>query len=209
MAPMSLKIVGAGLGRTGTHSLKIALEMLLGAPCYHMVEVFQHLEHVPAWQDAADGKPVDWHALLAGYAAAVDWPASAYYKELAEAFPDAVVLLSTRSAESWWESAQATIFAGIGNPAARSRFDPAWFTMVETMMKNRFTPDLSDRDAAIAAFERHNAEVIRTIPPKRLVVWTATDGWEPICDALGLPIPAEPFPRTNTREEFHARHLSQ
>ena len=152
MGPMSLQIVGAGLGRTGTHSLKVALEQLLGAPCYHMVEVFQHPEHVPVWQDAADNKPVDWHQLLAGYSAAVDWPVSAYYKELADAFPGALVLLSTRNPELWWESAHSTIFGVADNPDARAHMDPAWVKMIDTMMQNRFTPDLSDRDSAIAAF---------------------------------------------------------
>ena len=201
---MSLKVVGAGLGRTGTHSLKIALEILLGAPCHHMVEVFAHPEQVPAWQAAAEGKDVDWHGLLANYAAAVDWPSSAYYKELADAFPDALVLLSTRSKESWWKSASSTIFAGISNPQARAKFNPEWLTMVQTMMKNRFVSDLTDAEACMAAFERHNEEVKQTIPANRLLVWTATDGWGPICEALKLPVPDQPFPLTNTTEQFLA-----
>src|SRR4051812_43170520 len=107
---MTLKVVGAGIGRTGTHSLKIALERLLGAPCYHMVEVFERPADVARWQDAADRRPVDWHALMDGFAAAVDWPASACWEDLAEAFPDAVILLSVRdSAEQWWTSASRTI----------------------------------------------------------------------------------------------------
>ena len=108
---MTLRVVGAGLGRTGTHSLKIALEQLLGAPCYHMLEVFGHPEHIAIWQDAVDGKPVDWAALMDGYRAAVDWPEVAFWSDLADTFPDAIVLLSTRSSsDAWWKSADETIF---------------------------------------------------------------------------------------------------
>src|SRR5690348_10458482 len=106
---MSLRVIGAGCGRTGTMSLKLALERLLGAPCYHMVEVFAHPEHVPDWHAAALGNMPDWNALFAGYAAAVDWPASAFWPELSAAFPDALVVLSVRDAQSWWQSAHETI----------------------------------------------------------------------------------------------------
>src|SRR5207244_1907794 len=114
-ANMSLRVVGAGLGRTATYSLKIALERLLGAPCYHMVEVFEHPEHVATWHDAALGRMPDWQEFLAGYAAAVDWPASAFWREMSEAFRDAIILLSTRDPVSWWESAHATIFQAMGH----------------------------------------------------------------------------------------------
>src|SRR5262245_3217336 len=102
---MSLRVVGAGLGRTGTMSLKIALERLLGAPCYHMIEVFQHPEHVAFWHEAALGRMPDWDQLFAGYAAAVDWPSAAFWPELMEAYPDALVVLSVRDTQSWWQSA--------------------------------------------------------------------------------------------------------
>src|SRR4051794_5706615 len=108
---MGLQVVGAGLGRTGTHSLKIAIEQLIGGPCYHMMEVFGRPDDVPIWQDAVDGKPVDWSSFPEGFAAAVDWPAAAFWKELSEANPDAVILLSTRSsADAWYKSASNTIF---------------------------------------------------------------------------------------------------
>src|SRR5437660_377784 len=159
---MPLKVVGAGLGRTGTHSLKLALERLLGEPCYHMAEVFQHQEHVPIWHAAANGNMPDWDALFAGYVAEVDWPASAFYKELSEAYPDAPVLLSFRDSEGWWESAHATIFAGVAHMREKM---PAWYDMIDAMMSNRFTPDLTNREACIAAYEKHNAEVRATIAP--------------------------------------------
>ncbi|HUI26312.1 MAG TPA: sulfotransferase, partial [Candidatus Kryptonia bacterium] len=105
-----MRLIGAGLGRTGTMSLKLALERLLGAPCYHMLEVFGHPDHIAAWHAAADGRMPDWRALLADYAAAVDWPAAAFWPELSAAFPDAVVLLSVRDPQLWWQSASETIF---------------------------------------------------------------------------------------------------
>ena len=201
---MTLRIIGAGFGRTGTHSLKIALARLLGAPCYHMVEVFQHPDHVRLWHDAALDKPVDWDALFDGYAAAVDWPASAYWPELMKHYPDAIVLLSVRDPEAWWKSASDTIFPGISsdNPMVT----PEWLEMIRAMFR-RYQPDgdRPDREAMIAAFRENTARAMREVPKERLLVWEAKDGWEPICKALGVPVPDEPFPLTNTTEEWRAR----
>lgn len=196
---MALRVVGAGLGRTGTMSLKLALERLLGGPCYHMVEVFSHPEHIAAWHAAARGQMPDWHTLFDGYRAAVDWPAASFWPELAAAFPDAVVLLSVRDAESWWQSAHDTIF-----PASQ-RTEGEWRAMFDDLFAARFTPALDDRAQCIAAFERHNAEVRKAVPRSRLVEWRAADGWAPLCAALGVPVPNEPFPRVNTTEEFLRR----
>jgi len=200
---VTLRVIGAGVGRTGTLSLKVALERLLGGPCYHMVEVFAHPDHVAAWHGAALGRMPDWRRVLEGYRAAVDWPASAFWPELMEAFPDALVLLSVRDPESWWRSANGTIFPSI------ERAGGDWRAMVEDMMANRFTPALEDRDACIAAFERHNADVRRRVPAGRLLEWRASDGWAPLCAALGVSVPAEPFPRVNTTEDFKARLATQ
>jgi hypothetical protein len=203
---MSLRVVGAGLGRTGTHSLKVALEQLLGAPCYHMLEVFQHPESVPVWQDAVDGKPVDWYALMQGYAAAVDWPVVAFWRELADAFPDAIVLLSTRSsADAWWKSANETIF----EITRRHGFDDPQLQAQGRMVAGlfeRFTPEWSNADGAAArrAYDEHNANVRATVPATRLVDWQPGDGWEPICRALDVPVPDEPFPHVNTTDDFRA-----
>ena len=201
---MTLRIIGAGFGRTGTASLKMALETLLNAPCYHMIEVFKHPEHVRLWHDAALDKPVNWDALMEGYAAAVDWPASAYWPELMRQYPDALVLLSVRDPESWWASASETIFAGLrpDNPM----LTPEWLAMVHAMFR-RYpgVGDVPDRDTMIAALTENTARALREVPRERLLVWQARDGWEPICRALGVPVPDEAFPRTNTREEWHAR----
>ena len=197
---MALRVVGAGLGRTGTLSLKLALERLLGAPCYHMLEVFQHPEHIAAWHAAARGEPVDWHALFRGYAAAVDWPAGSFWPEVSAAFPDALILLSMRSAESWWLSASQTIF-----PSSAKMAGSPWHAMWTELAQNRFTTRLDDRSAAIAAYERHNADVRARAPEGRLLEWQARDGWEPLCRVLGVAVPGEPFPHANSSEEFIGR----
>ncbi len=200
---MTLQLIGAGIGRTGTHSLKIAVEQLLGGPCYHMMEVFGHPEHVPMWHEAANGTMPDWDALFEGYAAEVDWPASAFWRELSEHYPDAPVLLSTReSADAWWRSADRTIFEvmkGDTPPVGTN----AWMDMVTALFRNTFADPL-DEDACKMAYERHNAEVRATIPADRLIDWKPGDGWEPICAALGVPVPDDPFPHVNSTEDFRA-----
>jgi len=197
---MALRVVGAGLGRTGTNSLKVALERLLGMPCYHMIEVFRNPEHVTVWHAGARGQMPDWDTLFAGFGAAVDWPAAAFWPELSAAFPDALVLLSVREPQSWWQSASETIF-----PTIREQTGTAWHAMVNDLFTARFTMAIDDRATAIATFERHNARVRATVPAHRLVEWRAADGWGPLCTALGMPVPSEPFPHTNTRADWQAR----
>jgi hypothetical protein len=197
---MTLKVIGAGVGRTGTHSLKVALEQLLGGPCHHMVEVFAHAEtEVPVWIDAIEGRPVDWTSLMAGYRAQVDWPGASFWPELSDAFPDALVLLSVRAADEWYRSAINTIFAGMD--AAQAGGD-TWMIAMAKLLGDRFSDQFGDRDAMVAAYHRHNDEVRASIPARRLLEWTPSDGWEPICERLDLAVPAEPFPVTNTTPEF-------
>jgi Sulfotransferase domain len=198
-----LQVVGAGLGRTGTTSLKTALEQLLGGPCYHMFEVFTHLDHVPTWRAAMEGEAVDWDALFEGYEAAVDWPACSYWPELTAAYPDALVLLSVRDPVQWYESAHATIFQVTGDGMTGEM--AVWHEWLTDLFAARFTTELEDKDTCIAAFEAHNEAVRAAIPPERLLEWTAADGWEPICDRLGLPVPDDPFPRLNTRDDWVTR----
>jgi hypothetical protein len=194
-----LQVVGAGVGRTGTHSLKIALEQLLGGTCHHMTEVFSHPEELPAWIDAANGRPVNWEQMMQGYTAQVDWPGASFWPELAAANPDALVLLSVRDPDSWFTSCSNTIFEGM---VAMQQQGNEWMDAMRTLMRERFSDQLTDRAAMIAAFERHNEAVRAGVPEKRLLEWTASDGWEPICDRLGIPVPSEPFPKTNTTDEF-------
>jgi hypothetical protein len=201
---MNLKIVGAGLGRTGTHSLKTALEPLLGGKCHHMEYVFE-LDQGELWRDIGRGNLDLLDVALDGFVASVDWPSAAYWEELAEQNPDAPILLSTRSSgEAWLQSASDTIFNVIPNVP-----DGPWKEMVNELIITKFGGgDLTDKAAMIAAYERHNDYVRKHADPKRLIDWQATDGWEPICNALGLPVPQEPFPHTNSTEEFLGRGLS-
>jgi Sulfotransferase domain len=196
-----LRVVGAGLPRTATRSLKQALELLLGGRCYHMHEVFVHPEDVPAWRAAIRGDEPDWRTFPPDCVAAVDWPASAFWRELADASPDAVIVLSTRSsAAEWWESADATIL-----PVLRKEGFPEyedWLAMAKGLTAREIGEDWDDRAIAEAFYERHNAAVRRDAPPERLLEWRAADGWEPLCAALGVPVPDEPFPHTNTRAEW-------
>ena len=199
---MTIQLVGAGVGRTGTHSLKLALEHLLGGPCHHMIEVFTRPDEIAVWHAATLGTMPDWDALLAPYAAIVDFPGACFWRELADAFPDAPVLLSTRSsAESWWESADATIFATTrrGPPPDG---DQRHHQMILDLFSKKFAPGWSSHDEAVAAYEAHNAAVRAEIPADRLFEYQPGDGWAPLCAALGLPEPSEPFPHTNTTEEF-------
>jgi sulfotransferase family protein len=190
------------VGRTGTASLKVALERLLGAPCYHMSEVFQHPGHADVWRRAVLGENVDWDRLFEGFAAAVDWPTGSFWPELMRRYPDALVLLSLRDPEEWWNSASNSIFPILADP----KFGPQdWRDMIAALFSQRWGADPHDRAASIRQFNAHNARVIAEVPKERLLVWRAGDGWQPIARALGLPVPDEPFPRANTREEFHAR----
>lgn len=202
---MALRVVGAGIGRTGTESLKQALERLLGGRCHHMSEVFAHPEQIPVWQAAAEGDLPDWSSFLGEYVAAVDYPSSAFWRELAEANPDAVVLLSVRSSpEVWWRSAEATIFAQAQRGAPPGSLPEQQLRMALALLESRFTQDWRSPEAAMAAYEKHNQVVRDTIGADRLVEWQPGDGWAPLCRALGVPVPDEPFPHTNTTADFRA-----
>ncbi len=205
-------MVGAGLGRTGTNSLKLALERLTGGSCYHMTELFGRPDDLPLWHAAVRNDPPDWRTFPAGYAATVDWPACAFWGGLADAHPDAVVLLSVRdSAQQWWRSFEATILDQLSRPVPADR--PDWAarrTVVLELLDQTFTPRWRERDGAIAGYEAHNAAVRATIPAGRLVEWRPGDGWDPLCAALGVPVPDEPFPHVNTTQDFRAeQHPSE
>ncbi|MFN8026734.1 MAG: sulfotransferase [Acidimicrobiia bacterium] len=207
---MALQVVGAGLGRTGTHSLKLALEQLLDGRCYHMMEVFGRPDDMPVWAGAIEGDAPDWGTFLAEYDATVDWPAAAFWRELADANPGAIVLLSTRSsADAWWRSAHATIFEISRRPLPEDddpALDPfrAQLAMVDAMFTKSFTPHWNDEAEAKAAYEAHNAAVRAAVPADRLVEWQPGDGWAPICERLGIAVPDEPFPHVNSTDDFRA-----
>jgi hypothetical protein len=201
MSRMALKVVGAGVGRTGTNSLKIALEQLLGGPCHHMHEIMADPTQIPAWMDAIEGRPVDWSNFPPGYVALVDWPGASFWPELSAANPDALVLLSARDPESWYHSASNSIFLVLDSGPPEMR---PWMEAVRGLLGERFGDRFDEPTAMMDAFERHNAAVRREIPSRRLLEWTPGDGWEPICERLGVAVPDEPFPVTNDLNEFRA-----
>jgi hypothetical protein len=218
-----VKVIGAGFGRTGTASIKAALETLGFGPCYHMTEVFANPEHARFWRAAWRGEPVDWDGILKGYEAAVDWPACTFYAELMERYPDAKVLLSVRDPERWYESTRSTIYElgriSTGSPLSRLSF--AFFFLLvfgtfktgqgpmteEIVWRGTFDGRFEDKRHAIEVFNRHNEEVRRRVPQDRLLVYEVKEGWEPLCEFLGVEEPDTPFPRLNDAAEMRRRIL--
>ena len=207
---MALRVIGAGFGRTGTNSLKLALEQLGFGPCHHMFEIRDHPEQLPFWQAAAEGHLPDWDRVFEGYAAQVDWPGARYWRQLAEHFPAAKVILTTRSADSWFDSVQATIYRSMRDRANRPReHDRARGEMAyRTIVQQIFDGKMDDREHATAMFRDHIAEVQRSIPAERLLTYRVAEGWEPLCRFLGVPVPQGPYPRVNSSGDYRARYDS-
>lgn len=204
---MSLDVIGSGFGRTGTRSLKEALEILGFSPCHHMEEVFANPEQVPQWEAIVNGDMTKLVDVFAPYRAQIDWPGAHVWRELAVAYPAAKVIHSTRPFESWWKSYSATIGKLITvypkmefPPHMRRMFD----VMTGVISKATFNGAPLDEAAARAAFEQREREVRAAIPADRLLVYDVAEGWEPLCKFLGVPVPARPFPRLNTKDEFWA-----
>lgn len=197
---MTLKVIGAGYGRTGTLSLKLALEQLGFGPCYHMMEVFKNPEAPAWWVEAADGKP-DWEKIFDGYSSTVDWPSATFYRELADAYPDAKIILTERDPESWFKSTQATIFPNEMPPDDEQPFNQMYRKVIARLFENR----MREHDHVIDVFNRHNQTVRDVIPASRLLVYEVAQGWEPLCNFLGVQVPDTPMPKVNSTEEFQAR----
>jgi hypothetical protein len=201
---MPLSVIGAGLGRTGTLSPKLALERLGLGPCHHMREVFQHPRLLRHWQDAAAGRPVEWEEVLAGYRSTIDWPSTHFWRELAAAYPEAKIILTVRPEAAWWASFSRTIplllrrHTEVSDPHVRGVLAMATTIVDEQTMDGR----PADEATALACYRRRIAEVTAEVVPERLLVFDVAEGWAPLCGFLGLPVPDEPFPRTNSLEEF-------
>ena len=201
---MPLQVIGAGLGRTGTLTLKSALETLGFGPCHHMTEILDHPEQLPFWNRAASGAAVDWEEVYKDYRSTTDWPGASFAVELAEYYPEARVVLSTRDPRAWYESMAATIIKslhemGLAGPEVVHEH-PMHFGQI--LLAHRTLGCDYSPDNVMASLERHNAEVIRRIPADRLLLFDPSGGWEPLCRFLGVDIPDEPFPRTNARDDF-------
>jgi Sulfotransferase domain len=212
-----MKVIGVGLPRTATLTQKVALEMLGAGPCYHMVNVLADLRLVDQWQEALDGN-ADWERIFDGFESTVDWPGGFFYRELLECYPEAKVLLSVRDPEAWERSMRSTVWGvyhgdtlirHLSNSAAA--VDPQWSAYLELMngllWSGRGT--LADRhaehDGLIDAMHRHTEAVKRAVPADRLLIWDASEGWEPLCEMLSVDVPSTPLPHLNDSEEFVAR----
>ncbi len=208
-------VIGAGLPRTGTLTQKLAVEMLGLGPCYHWVDVLADLDRgVEQWNRALDGD-ARWGEIFDGFHSSMDWPGGFFYRELAEAYPEAKVVLSVRDPHKWQKSFRDTIWEmGHGDSLmplvsnARAQIDPSWaryLHLVDRMFwtdNGTFAGAHADASQMIAAMERHHAAVRRDITPERLLEWDVTEGWEPLCRFLGVDVPDEPLPHANDRETF-------
>jgi len=195
---MSIRVIGTGFGRTGTDSMREALTILGFGPCHHMSEVMAKEEQKRLWRALAKGAAPDWNALFSGYNSCTDWPSAHYWPELIKAYPDARVILTWRSPESWWESFEKTILAGIGQIEDQ---DALGLTLIASQV---FAGRPHDRAHAIAVYEANVAAVMATVPRERLLVHRLGDGWEPLCAHLGVPVPDEAYPNRNNTKEFRA-----
>ena len=193
---MPLKVIGAGFGRTGTDSMREALTILGFGPCHHMFEVIQNETQKQRWRALVQGAVPDWENLFEGYSSCVDWPSAYYWRELAEAYPQAPVILTYRSSASWWDSFEKTLLPGISKSA-----DPQSLGLALIAAKV-FGGRMADRAHAIATYEANVREVMATIPAPRLLVYKLGDGWEPLCRHLGVAVPDQPYPSRNSTSDF-------
>jgi hypothetical protein len=215
-----MKVIGAGLPRTATLTQKIALETLGFGPCYHMFTLAANREHMSQWIAAYEGRP-DWHAIFDGYASVVDYPAAFYYRELAETYPEAKVLLSVRDGHAWARSIRDTIW-GITYGDTVGRHLAAAVELVDPeirrntgMLRGLYaraglfgpTPEVFDEDLVASRMDRHIAEVRASIPADRLLEWSPKDGWEPLCTFLGVPVPEVALPHVNSSAVFNEYHI--
>lgn len=211
-----LKIIGAGLGRTGTSSTKLALEMLGFDACYHMSELMANPHQLAYWQEALKTGTTDWDTLFNGYQSTVDYPSAMFYQAQMQAYPDAKVLLTVRDPERWYESVLTTIYAvsrrrnRIGLyfmrwliPDLRQLY-PRIVYVNNLIWDGQFEGRFLDKDFAIAKFNAWNESVIATVPSDKLLVYEVKQGWQPLCEFFDVPIPDEPFPQVNSRNEFQA-----
>jgi hypothetical protein len=199
---MALKVIGAGFGRTGTRSLKVALEELGFGKCYHMEEVMKKPSHLKHWGEIMAGGKADWDILFKGYQSATDWPVAAYYQVLMRVYPDAKIILTVRDPERWHRSIMNTIYQLSRRFCCFTRIIPAVYQflhgMEEVVWKGIFHNKLEDKACAIKVFNNHIEEVKRVVPEERLLVFEARYGWEPLCKFLNVPVPVDkPYPHKN------------
>ncbi|WP_433719896.1 sulfotransferase family protein [Actinoplanes sp. CA-051413] len=202
-----MDVIGAGFGRTGTLSLKIALEMLGRGPCMHMLPLLDDPERATLFARAAEGDLSSLDKALEGHRSTVDWPGTYFWRELTEKHPDAKVVLTVRDPQKWYDSAHSTIFqAARSAPREGDDSVTAGLAMVRSLIwEGTFGGRFADREHAVRVFTEHNEAVRREVPADRLLEFEVAQGWQPLCDFLGVPVPDAPFPRANDSATFQAR----
>jgi hypothetical protein len=215
---MAIEIIGAGFGRTGTLSLKFALEKLGYDKTYHMMELIATPEHLKHWQQLEAGGEPDWDELFENYKASVDFPGCIYYKEMMKRYPNAKVILTVRDPEKWYKSCSDTIakdmppvataimsVVSLVNPKLRKMMGV--FRFAKKTVWKRFFQDRfhSDKEFAMKVFTDFNEEVKKFVPADKLLVFEVKDGWAPLCKFLNKAVPLESFPKVNDTEEFNNR----
>jgi hypothetical protein len=211
-----MKVIGAGLMRTATTTQMYALEQLDCGPCYHMRDLLMDLEAgLPLWEAVAEGNP-DWERIFRDARSTVDWPSARYYRELMDYYPEAKVLLSVRGGEEWARSMVKTVWGLFHGPTAlhhlseaRAAIDPLWERYIALMTHMNWNEgtgalagDTSTEEGLIAVMERWNEGVKASVPAERLLVWEPSEGFEPLCEFLDVPLPADPLPRLNDTNSF-------
>jgi hypothetical protein len=200
-ATEGLQVIGAGFWRTATVSLKVALEQLTDRPSHHMSELVIHPYQTQGWLRAVRGQPPQWSVLLHGYGSTLDWPSMAFWRELRQAYPGALVLLSARDPAEWWQSISKTVLLSAPTAAATP-----WDELVLALFAHHFVGRHPTRAQAINFYNAHNAAVRVATPPNRLLQWQPADGWLPLCRALHKPVPTEAFPHKNSTAEYQRNH---
>ena len=198
---MTISVIGAGWGRTGTLTMKYALEILGYRKCHHMAEVIKNPGEDQQWLAASRGEQIDWEVFLKDYQATVDWPSCHFYKELADYYPEAKVILTIRDPKTWYESASETIFRvinrGLNSGKIAAEKNLGYQLVIRSALKGNI-----EKNHAIESFEEHTEEVKKNIDASRLLIFEVKDGWEPLCDFLEKEVPSDSFPKINSRDEF-------
>ena len=203
-----MKVFGAGFGRTGTMSLKFALEKLGIGPCYHMREVVSRPSHIKLWYDISCGEEYpNWNRLFSGFNSAVDFPVCLFYKQLINKFPDAKFILTLRDFDTWYISTANTIYKV---PSIL----PDWFKglvypirifiamQVNLIWVGLFKNNFSDRESTKLIYYEHIESVKKIIPTDKLLIYNVKEGWGPLCEFLDVEVPGIPFPKVNDTAEM-------
>lgn len=208
-----MRLIGAGFGRTGTMSLKGALELIGYGPSFHMIDLLRTPELLPPWAAAARGEPVDWRAALDGWGSTVDWPGCTFWEQHLQTWPEAKVLLNVRDAEGWyrsclnsiWEAKEMGLRGELRGSDTENAPRPEVMQMINDLIWNgTFHGRFLEKEYAFEVFHQHIADVKAKVPADQLLVFEVKQGWEPLCEFLGVPVPDEPFPHLNDTASFRA-----